>query len=120
MWSAVPGADTLLLVEGEINALSVWQCLARGLTCLSFGSESGARPRLLAAAAAGPYRRVFVWADEPARSLAIRAALGRDATALQSPVSEGRKLDANALLQDGLLPEFLIRMLGVVCEDRGG
>jgi DNA primase len=45
LWAAVPGHHTLLLVEGEFNALSVWQCMPQGVTCLSFGSETGGRPR---------------------------------------------------------------------------
>jgi hypothetical protein len=105
LWSARREGDTLLLVEGEINALSVWQC-APALTCLSFGSEAGARPGVLRAAAER-YRRVFVWADDPARSLAIRASLGRQAMPLQSPTRDAMKLDANAMLQAGVLREFL-------------
>jgi len=114
----VRGGDTLLLVEGEINALSVWQCLPEGVTCLSFGSESGPHPEVLAAAAR-PYRRVFVWADDPQRALAIRATLGREAVPLQSPRREGTKLDANALLQEELLPPFLRELMGVRCWGEG-
>ena len=114
LWSAVPGGDTLLLVEGEINAISVWQCRPAGVTCFSFGSDGGSHPEVLAAAARS-YRRVFVWADDPGRALGIRAALGRQAIPVQSATRERAKLDANALLQDGLLPEFLNGLLGVRC-----
>ncbi len=85
MWAAVPGADTLLLVEGEINALSVWQCLPRG-THLPVLWQRERSP----AALAGRGRRRSVpdayssGRTSPARSLAIRTALGRDTTALRA------------------------------------
>jgi DNA primase len=43
--------DTLLLVEGEMNAMSIWQCLPRHVAVVSMGSQSNEHPELLQALA---------------------------------------------------------------------
>jgi hypothetical protein len=45
----------------------------------------------------------------------LRAACGRGAVPIQSPIANGTKLDANALLQHGALMDFLVRLLNVEC-----
>jgi len=117
LWSLVPRHHTLLLVEGELNALSVWQCLPDGVSCLSFGSESGWRPDVLRDVARG-VRRILVWADDPARASQMRLALGGQVQALRSSSTNGRKWDANMLLQHGRLMQFLETLLGVPCLGR--
>lgn len=98
----------LWLIEGEINALSLWQALG-GAGCVnadvvSFGGESGATsPAILGLTRR--YRQVIVWADDPGQAqAAMRAVPG--AFGLRSPLVEGAKLDANALLQRGGLADF--------------
>jgi hypothetical protein len=101
-------------VEGEMNALSVWQCQPRGVTVLSVGSESGGRPQALRALAAR-YQKVLVWLDEPAKARALAAALfSSPASApilLQSPLIDGTKWDANHMLQAGELKNFLAKVV---------
>lgn len=101
--------DTLALVEGELNALSIWQVVREigidHLDVLSFGSESNAVSGIMADLARR-YRWVIVWADDPdATRKAMTALTG--AHGLRSVEKDGRKLDANALLQAGALGDFL-------------
>lgn len=98
----------LWLIEGEINALSLWQALggAQGLNAdvVSFGSEHGATSPAIVGLARR-YRQVVVWADDREQVQAsLRAIPG--AFGLRSPVVQGVKLDANALLQCGALAGF--------------
>jgi hypothetical protein len=78
LWSAVSEHETLLLVEGEINALSIWQCIPEGVTCLSFGSETGGRIEILKKLITR-YRRVVVWANDPKCAAEMQSALGASA-----------------------------------------
>ena len=98
--------DTLVLVEGELNALSIWQEARDRLDVVSFGSDSNAGGDL-AHRLAARYRRVLVWADDPDKArLAMGAIPG--ARGLRSVEQDGQKLDANALLQAGALADFLL------------
>lgn len=96
---------TLLIVEGELNAMSCWQVASEThLHVLSLGSEGQAIP-----AAALPliqrYGQVLVWADKERIAQGLMAKLP-GAVGIQSP---GGK-DANDLLQAGLLGGFLATM----------
>ena len=109
--------DTLILCEGELNAVSIWQAVhALGSTAVdvvSFGSQ-GAATSAAVLAVAQPYRRIILWADETAPVRACLAALGSRAFGLKSPTTGADpplKLDANALLQRGLLGDLLNRAL---------
>lgn len=93
---------TLVLCEGEINALSCWQVAhLSGVDVLSFGSESFHLTEAMVQHAA-KYRTVILWADKPevAKS-AMRALQG--AYAISSPGGQ----DANDLLKAGLLGGIL-------------
>lgn len=112
LWDVIDSDTILLLIEGEINALSIWQCRLHGVSVVSFGSESGSRVDILRALALR-YRKVFVWADDPKKAGELRTVLGPAVTALQSPVQDGVKWDANRILQEGFLPAFISKILGV-------
>lgn len=113
-WVTMPAPDghvgvqqycTLLLVEGEINAMSCWQVAGEThLHVLSLGSEGQAIPP-----AALPlikrYGQVLVWADKEKIAQGLMRALP-GAVGIHSP---GGK-DANDLLQAGLLGGFLATM----------
>ncbi|HEY3311213.1 MAG TPA: CHC2 zinc finger domain-containing protein [Anaerolineales bacterium] len=114
LWDVLSCHHTLLLVEGEINALSCWQVQPEGVTVLSFGSEGATRPEILKAIAKR-YRRAFVWADDPKRAENLRGILP-GSVALRSPEIDGLKWDANQMLQARTLAEVLSRKLGVNCE----
>jgi len=96
--------DTLILCEGEFNAMSLWQAvrdLGRGdVDVVSFGSEGGAIHEQ-GLKLARKYRRVIVWADDA--NTAREAARTMGARGLKSP--EGQ--DANDLLRACLLTEFV-------------
>ncbi len=94
------GRPALILVEGELNAVSIWQAASDLVDVVSFGPEDNidrATPYMQTLASG--YQRVIVWADKPERALHARAAIGRESTPVQSPNAR----DANDLLRDGLL-----------------
>ena len=100
-----PGAERLrwvLIVEGEINAMSAWQVAAEShMDVLSLGSENaGLSPA--AVATAQRYGRVLCWADKAEVAQSLMAALP-GAYGVRSP--GGR--DANDLLRSGHLGGFL-------------
>lgn len=99
---------TLVIVEGEINGMSIWQCTGSPtmpfdwrMDVLSLGSES-AKLSPAAVAAAQQYSRVLAWADRAEVARELAAALP-NAHPIRSP---GGK-DANDLLREGLLGGFL-------------
>jgi len=96
---------TLLLVEGDLNAISIAQCRPRGVSVVSFGAESGkeipqARAAILRNLARN-YKHVVIWCDDPNRSKQYQDALARNCLKLHSPIKDGEKLDANKLLRVG-------------------
>lgn len=118
---AAPGAlETLFLVEGELNAVSIFQCTfgLYAADVLSFGPRSnllsaGVAP--LAAKVAQRYKRVIVWADEPKDAL---KALGTIPNALpvRSPVIDDKAHDANDLLRAGLLADVVYDLIKAASE----
>ena len=88
---------TLLLCEGEINAMSIWQVAHESrLDVLSVGSESAwLSPAMIDIAK--QYGQVFCWFDRA--EVAKEQALKIGAHAISSPGHS----DANDLLQDGTL-----------------
>lgn len=118
-WQALQGPQSrpaLIITEGEINALSLWQAGGGVVDVLSAGSESTTK-RLPSEVIelAKQYRHVIVWADKG--SIAERAAIEIGCASMQSP----NGLDANDLLQRGFLPALVRRMLekqGFVTPDR--
>lgn len=105
---------TLLLVEGEFNALSLWQAAGGQADVLSWGPQGNLlRPPVLALAASliSSYHHLVVWADaaevaEQGKE-ALLAALpaGACPSALALCSADGR--DANDLLRCGELMAFL-------------
>jgi hypothetical protein len=92
----------LLIVEGEINAMSAWQVAAdTGLHVLSLGSESAGLSEA-AVQAARHYGLVLAWADKGTVAQRLMAQLP-GAVGVQSPGGE----DANDLHRRGLLGGFL-------------
>ena len=90
---------TIAIVEGEINAMSVWQAAhPTGLDVVSLGSESAQAPQWLLQAAKR-YGAVLIWLDAQERATALLRALGAQCgIALHSP--DG---DANDGLRAGWL-----------------
>lgn len=106
-WQAITQpADTAILCEGEINAMSIYQELpADGIHVFSLGSQASRLSESIVAHVA-TYRRVIVWMDEPDRAQAIAKMLP-NATAIDSKHLGG---DANELLQAGQLSGFLVTL----------
>ena len=113
-WAAINTDTTVVFVEGEINALSLWQCLPRGVSVLSIGSQSGGRPEIIAKVAAR-YKRVFFWCDEADKTREYKKMIAQDATGIQSPTISAVKYDANTLLLAGQLPDFINHVIGADC-----
>lgn len=100
-------SDTLAIVEGEFNALSIWQAL--GCNVVSIGSEDYAHAAILELQRViGRYTTVIVWADkaETVQDLSAKLGIG-DAIQLVSPIEDGKKFDANEMLRSGVLSDFL-------------
>jgi len=104
------GYKNLIFVEGEFNAISIAQVTSnlRGykIDALSFGSETASHVDILRSVA-GDYENVIVWADDPEHASKISQSLNRPTEAICSPEIDGVKYDANALLQNGFLAQFL-------------
>lgn len=105
-----PLKPLLILTEGEINALSVWQTLGGGATVLSCGGQTNhldlAKRLLVEARKQGI--RTFVWFDDLAIAKTFQPVADKVIT---SPLIGKTKYDANAMLQDGVLDEFLKRLM---------
>lgn len=108
-WQAVKGPErcnVLIITEGEINALSLWQAGNGLVDVLSTGSESMLQtlPDDVVTFAK-QYQHIIVWADKGA--LADSTALTIGAAAMRSPGGQ----DANDLLKAGKLEKLLAAML---------
>lgn len=104
---------SLLICEGEINAMSAWQAAGdTGLHTLSLGSESAGLSEA-AVQAALRYGLVLAWADKGTIAQRLMAQLP-GAVGVQSP---GGK-DANDLHRLGLLGGFLARMRAAEAKSR--
>ena len=104
--------DTLLVLEGELNLLSVAQVKPE-LDLISTGSQSISETmRRDLSRLAARYRKVWVWFDEPQKAQETALLVTRGVP-VQSPVVDGRKMDANAILQTDQLHEFISRLMGV-------
>ena len=114
-WQALQGpgkVDTLIICEGELNALSLWQAGQGRIDVLSVGGEGMiAHLPQPVIDLAKQYQRVIVWADRG--TLADSAALAIDAASMRSPMIDGypKGADANDLLKMGKLGALLDNML---------
>ena len=112
----------LLVVEGELNAISVRQAAHDLIDVVSFGPEHNIQRAIeyLQVLVAG-YQKVLIWADKPDVARKAQKAVGA-AQALRSPV-DGKgvqkvKWDANKLLQHGLLVDFINQTLDKLTDPR--
>ena len=117
LWTVIESSKTLMIVEGELNALSLWQCQPEGVTVLSIGSEGGGREDVIKQIAAR-YDRVFIWCDDAGRTLQYKAMTSQPVQGLQSPKVDGKKIDANDLLKAGELADFINHILQVNCHGK--
>ena len=102
---------TLIITEGELNAISCWQVAHPWADVLSIGSQENVRQARVSEAlqsAALPYRRVIAWLDERELALTVADHIAPfNGTAIWSE----NGLDANDLLQRGLLAARLANAL---------
>lgn len=113
---AGPGElNTLFLVEGELNAASIFQCVfgQYAADVASFGPKNNITDhnRAMIATVASRYRHVVIWADEPTDALAALGTLP-GAVPVQSPEIDGKRQDANDLLIAGQLDGLIF---DIVC-----
>ena len=106
--------DTLLMTEGELNAVSCWQAVKAaglsGVDVVSIGSDSVPDgPALLELA--GDFRRVVAWLDKPEKAAVVRSILPGARVGKSPQDDDGAKLDANELLKRGALADFLRAIL---------
>lgn len=103
--------DTLILVEAELNAVSIFQCIYGIYACdvVSYGSQYNLNNVDIAnavTALARRYRHVIIWADEPAAAIAALQTLP-NALPRKSP----KGMDANDLLQSKQLEGLIFKLL---------
>ena len=101
--------EILAILEGELNAVSLWQAAADVLDVVSIGSEdntTSAAP--YATQLAERYPVVLVWTDKPAVAHELSEAIGRRCVLMQSPAIDGAKLDANEVLRRGFLRDLAL------------
>ena len=107
--------ETLFIVEGELNAISISQIAAQcdiPADAVSFGTQTNIElASNVMATVAKKYKRIIVWADEPEFAIAAMKSINHSRVyPVRTVVSDGTKFDANHLLQsDGL--ETVIRRL---------
>lgn len=112
----IQGKRTLVICEGEINAMSIWQTFdGAPVDVLSLGSQGQGVPDGIAKLAA-LYRSVILWLDEPDQAARKSAGLPKS-YALRSPVvdlgdgkGKGPK-DANDCMASGWLSPLLARAM---------
>ena len=104
----------LLVCEGELNAVSLWQAarsINAPLDVVSFGSEGNSLSAWgTIKALSGNYGTTIVWADQPEVSSGLGMLLEWEAGGAycqQSPYGK----DANDLLQAGLLESYITGLL---------
>ena len=101
------GGSTLLIVEGELNCISIRQCLPAGIDVVSTGTQNlnqYSRPALQDLAKL--YKRRVAWLDEDIKAREV-GELIEASIMLKSPIFDGVKYDANRILQEGKLVDFL-------------
>lgn len=106
---------TLVLCEGELNAISIWQIAsAWGWDVLSLGSESA---KLTPAAIdyAKRFERVIVWMDRADVVKPLMHEL-KGAYGVSSPKFGDKKRDANDMLKDESLADWLSTIRVNACE----
>ena len=116
-WQALQGPDkrkVLIITEGEMNALSLWQAGNEWIDVLSAGAE-GAVNNLptVVTELANRYVYRIVWADKGNIANSVAFAIG--AASMRSPTG----MDANDLLQAGKLAPLLVAMLKRLGVDTG-
>ncbi|MEZ4674555.1 MAG: hypothetical protein R2932_09950 [Caldilineaceae bacterium] len=106
----IEGNNSLILVEGELNAVSIFQAAygALSVDAVSFGPQGNLQKTDVmnyAAKLAERYERVIVWADESEIAAAARGFIP-GVKAIRSP----NGMDANDLLQAELLGDFIAKL----------
>ena len=113
---ALSGAEettrTLVLCEGELNAISIWQVAhAGGVDVLSLGSESqNLTDKMIEYA--GKFQSVIVWMDKPQVVERLKAKLP-GAVGFASP----QNMDANDCLKAGTLQAIIAELRRRACKD---
>lgn len=106
---------TLVLCEGEINAMSIWQETdALNWDVFSLGSESQ-KLSAGALAFAERYGRVIIWMDKADIAKRVMSQIA-GSVAISSPVVDSRQVDANSMLQSGELLDFLVEVRYRACQ----
>ena len=109
---------TLVLCEGEINALSIYQtCHDSNVDVLSLGSESSKLTDGMVTYAA-KFRSVIVWMDKPQIRQRLQSSI-RQAFGVHSETGSLAGRDANDMLRNGSLGGFLSAVRLQACADHG-
>ena len=107
-WLCNPAVNkTLILCEGELNAISISAAAGAGCDVVSFGSQAPGNAILQSIKAlAARYALVIIWADEPENVQKVWEAAAVGCLAIHG-INSFNKQDANDLLVLGRLGEYM-------------
>lgn len=107
-WLLDPTSNrTLILCEGELNAISISAAAGPGCDVVSFGSDTPSKAILQSVKVlAARYALVIIWADEPANVQKVWEAAAAGCLAIHG-IKSLHKQDANDLLVLGRLGEYM-------------
>jgi hypothetical protein len=104
-----PDSNVLIIIEGILNAPSAFQ-VCQSANVLTPGTDK-TDPSAWPLDAIRKHDHVIVWADKEAFADKWAAVVGGNVSVICSPVRNGIKLDANEMLQRGILGNFLDRAM---------
>ena len=102
--------SSLIITEGILNAPSIWQECRHRANVLTPGTEN-TDPNAWPLDEIRKNDHILIFMDKQPVADRLAAAVGGNVTAIHAPVINGVKLDANEMLQRGILGDFLDRVL---------
>lgn len=88
--------DTAIIIEGELNCVSVWMAASDLADCLSVGGDSLVEQMV---AAGSLYGKVLYWVDDLSKAKKIKELRPRANIYLSQPITDDLKGDANDWLK---------------------
>lgn len=103
---------TMLIIEGELNRLSVLQVLEDpSVAVISPGAENiNPAQKALLPIITRSFLRVIIWMDDPGKAIELQSIVGKQRCKNDDIFQAPNGQDANDLLRAGIMPAFLQRI----------